>query len=196
MSGVTGGEKAVKVLAEIGKKLSVGKQPTVQVGFLGNKTYPETGESVAYIAFINEFGARIEREPTTTTVYRKLNKDGTGFAKQGKFVKKSKADFASDHYVGAHVINIPPRPFFRNMIAQYGNTWGEEIAKRLEMNDYDVNLTLSMMGELIVGQLRQSINDLWEPPNAPSTIAKKGHDKPLIDTGFMWNSAEYNVINT
>ena len=30
-------------------------------------------------------------------------------------------------------------------------------------------------------------------PNAPSTIARKGHDKPLIDTGTLKASIDYEV---
>jgi len=190
---VTGGEKASAYLAKISSDLKARKYPTVQVGFFENAKY-EDGTYVATVAFINEFGARIEREPSTTTVYRKVNAAGTEFLRNGRFVKKKDSNFASDHYVGAYVVKIPPRPFFRNMISKYSGTWGDEAAKRLVSNNYNMEVTLTMMGELISGQLRQSITDLMEPPNAPSTIAKKGFDKPLIDTGFMRKSTGYEVI--
>jgi hypothetical protein len=32
------------------------------------------------------------------------------------------------------------------------------------------------------------------PPLAASTIARKGHSKPLISTGLMVNSVSYEVI--
>jgi len=87
----------------------------------------------------------------------------------------------------------PPRPFFRNMIAAKSKEWGPAMAKLLEANNYDATATLNLTGEAIKGQLQQSINDLVSPPLAPSTIARKGFDKPLIDTSVMINSVDFEV---
>lgn len=87
----------------------------------------------------------------------------------------------------------PPRPFFRNMIAAKSHEWGPAAAGLLKASGYDVKYTLDALGLGITGQLQKSIRDLWTPPLAPSTIARKGHDKPLVDTGHMLNSASYQV---
>lgn len=99
----------------------------------------------------------------------------------------------------------PPRPFFRNMIAAKGGKWGDEIAKILPTTGFDAVKTLLLMGMRVSGQLRQSIVDTNEPPLAPSTIARKsrggskkvagafGPEKPLVDTGTMLNSVDYEV---
>jgi hypothetical protein len=89
--------------------------------------------------------------------------------------------------------NVPPRPFFRNMIAAKSPDWGGAIALNLKQTNYNVPVTLRRMGEGIKGQLQQSILDLWTPPLAPSTIARKGFDKPLIEHGDMLNAADYEV---
>ncbi len=94
---------------------------------------------------------------------------------------------------GAPARNIPPRPFFRNMIAQRAESWPDAVAALLETNDYDATQTLMQTGEGIKGQLQQSIKDTNSPPLAPATIAKKGFSKPLIDTGVMINSIDYKV---
>ena len=88
---------------------------------------------------------------------------------------------------------IPARPFFRNMIAAKSKEWPEGIATQLRLTHYNVDLTLQRTGAAIRGQLQQSIRDTNTPPNAPSTIAKKGFNKPLIDTGHMLNSVDYEV---
>lgn len=80
---------------------------------------------------------------------------------------------------------VPPRPFFRNMIAQYSGGWSDGIAYQLKATNYNVGLTLQRTGEALKGQLTRSILDLWEPPLSPVTIAKKGFDKPLIEHGDM-----------
>jgi hypothetical protein len=87
----------------------------------------------------------------------------------------------------------PPRPFFRNLIAAKKGEWPGAIAQLLRDNGYDAKLTLQLTGEAIAGQLRQSIVDLVSPPLAPSTIARKGFDKPLIDSGHMLQSVSYEV---
>ena len=94
---------------------------------------------------------------------------------------------------GAPSRNIPPRPFFRNMIAEKSETWPDAVASLLEKNDYDATQTLTQTGESIVGQLQQSIFDLTDPPLKDTTIKKKGFSKPLIDTGTMWRSAGFKV---
>ena len=88
---------------------------------------------------------------------------------------------------------IPMRPFFRNMVAAKSKEWPEGIATQLRLTRYDVNLTLQRTGAAIRGQLQQSIRDTNSPPNAPYTIEKKGFNNPLLDTGHMLNSVDYEV---
>ncbi|MVW80180.1 hypothetical protein [Bordetella sp. 02P26C-1] len=89
--------------------------------------------------------------------------------------------------------NQPPRPFFRNMIEEKSRSWGGAFGKIAKASDYDMDATLGQMGEGIKGQLQQSITDLTTPALAPSTVRAKGFDKPLIDTGHMQNSVDYEV---
>jgi hypothetical protein len=94
------------------------------------------------------------------------------------------------------------------MIKQKSPTWGDDIARLLDLTHFDAATTMDNMGKRIVGQLRQSIQDTNSPPLAKATIAAKsrgkvrrvsiggvtaGPEKPLIDTGIMWNSAGYEV---
>lgn len=94
---------------------------------------------------------------------------------------------------GAPRAGIPPRPFFSNMIAAKSPEWGPATGALLVANDYDAAKTLAQVGEAVSGQLRQSIIDTNAPPLAASTVARKGFDKPLVDTGVMLNSIDYEV---
>ena len=94
---------------------------------------------------------------------------------------------------GAPSRGQPPRPFFRNMIAEHSEEWPDAIAANLKATGYDGAKTLALVGEGISAQLRQSIVDLVSPPLAPSTIRRKGFDKPLIDTSVMLNSIGVEV---
>ena len=86
-----------------------------------------------------------------------------------------------------------PRPFFRRMVAEKSGEWPKAIEGLLVANNYDARKVLELTGAAIAGQLRQSIVDLVDPPLAASTIARKGSSKPLVDTGHMLASVEYEV---
>ncbi len=94
---------------------------------------------------------------------------------------------------GAPSRGQPPRPFFRRMIAEKSGEWPAAIEANLVATNYDTGRVLELTGAAIAGQLRQSIVDLVDPPLAASTIARKGSSKPLVDTGHMLASVEYEV---
>jgi len=106
---------------------------------------------------------------------------------------KSVALIAAIQEFGAPSVGIPPRPYFRHMIAAKSGEWPDAIAGLLKTNDYDAAKTLGQTGQAVSGQLRQSIVDTNSPPNAPSTVARKGSAKPLVDTGHMLASVDYEV---
>lgn len=106
---------------------------------------------------------------------------------------KPVAMIAAIQEFGAPGAGIPPRPFFRNMIRKKKGEWPKGIATQMRVTGYNVALTLERTGQAISGQLRQSIIDTNAPPLAKSTIARKGHSKPLVDTGHMLGSVDYEV---
>lgn len=198
--GLSGGDRLMAELAKISTNLAnAGGAPTVSVGFLEGSTYPD-GTSIPMVAATNEFGGTIQVQEDSIMIYRKVNAAGTMFMRNGRFVKKKDSNFASAHVLPAHTITIPPRPYFRTMIKDKGPTWPAAMAKLLKSDDYDAKKTLGLMGELIKGQLQDSIKALTSPPNAASTVRAKGFSKPLIGGkndsgggGIMWNSVGVEV---
>jgi hypothetical protein len=87
-------------------------------------------------------------------------------------------------------------PFFTKMIAEKAPSWGEQLANLLIHTNYDVDKALGLMGTGIAGQLREAIIDMKTPPIDPRTAARKGFDRPLIDTGHMLNSIDYEVAES
>lgn len=106
----------------------------------------------------------------------------------------SVAAVAAFNEFGVPAHGQPPRPFFRNMVAEKAPTWSDAVAKALNSSDNDVHRALDLVGQGIKGQLQQSIVDFSDPPLAASTIAAKGFPKPLVDTGHMMNSVDYEVV--
>lgn len=106
---------------------------------------------------------------------------------------KPVAMIAAIQNYGSAASGIPPRPFFTLTVDAGKAHWGTDLAKLLRENSYDSRVALELMGERIKGELATAIVDLTAPPLAPYTIAKKGSDKPLIETGLMLNSLDHAV---
>jgi len=188
MGKVRGGNQAVRRLRELGKKIENAEK--LRVGFLKNATYPD-GTPVAKIAATHEFGGEVIVPEHQATVYFHHN-ERTGEIKN-KFTKKGKSNFSQEITIPAHTITIPVRSYFRSMIAEKSPLWGDQVAAILKATGYDSQKTLELLGEKIKSDLQQSIINLKEPPNAKSTVRKKGFDNPLIETSHMLNSVDYEV---
>ena len=61
------------------------------------------------------------------------------------------ATVAAIQEFGASEKNIPPRPFFRNMIAEKSDAWGDDLGKILVYNNYDAKTSLGQMGLHLAG---------------------------------------------
>ena len=137
----------------------------VEVGFLENHTNLK-GVNYAKIAFWNEFGTK--------------SKGGYGvwvsFMVNGRRVTMPHK-------------GMPARPFFRTTIEQEKGTWVDKIARGLKADKFTSEQVLDMVGIDFKGKLQESIQGWSEPANAPLTIEKKGFNKPLVDTGAMWQTA-------
>jgi len=142
---------------------------------------------------------RIEREMKQATVRVGFLENAT--YPDGTQVSEVAAANEYGHRIGAAPeagakddrLSVPPRPFFRNMIAKKKSGWPKALARLLRTSGYNTEYALLQAGEGIAGQLRQSISELKSPPLKQSTIDRKGFSKPLIDTGHMLNSVDYEV---
>lgn len=88
---------------------------------------------------------------------------------------------------------IPPRPWLEQTADKYGDGW-------LEAWDFAINKVidgapsgtyervLRQIAVVGVADAKQVLTDLRDPPNAPFTVAMKGSDNPLIDTGHLRES--------
>lgn len=165
----------------------------LRAGIFETAKYPD-GTPVAHVAYINEYGATIEQQARTGTIYRRLKKDGS-FARGGKFVKAKSSNFATQHDIAEHTINIPPRPFFRKVVNDGKSTWSAILAASIKQDKGDIRKSLARLGKIIDNELKASVLAWSDPPNAKSTIAQKGFNKPLVDDGDLSKSFEYEVID-
>jgi len=90
---------------------------------------------------------------------------------------------------------IPSRSFMRNTFKTNRNfvdTLQKNVSAVVKDN-MPVSRALILLGEKVRKEIIHEINALYEPPNAPSTIARKGSSKPLIDTAEMRNNVNYRL---
>jgi hypothetical protein len=107
--------------------------------------------------------------------------------KGGKWSEAAEGD-------GEEVRQIPPRPFFRTMIAKNKEHYAPDLAKALVANDFNADKALNMMGALIGAELQTTIEGWTSPGNAPRTIArKKGLDDPLVESHQMIETVNHWV---
>ena len=71
---------------------------------------------------------------------------------------------------GAPRVGIPPRPFFRPMIAAESPKWGAMVEHALKLYDYDAARSLGLVGHDIAGALSQSIGNVYSPALSPVTL--------------------------
>lgn len=115
---------------------------------------------------------------------------GQAFSEEGVDM----VDIAAWNEVGnAHT---PARPFLRKSVDENEtmiNNFCQQQLRELMEGRISSQSVLSRIGAMQVGLVQEKITDGDYVPNAPSTIRKKGSDKPLIDTGRMRQSVHFVI---
>jgi hypothetical protein len=96
------------------------------------------------------------------------------------------AQLARIHEFGAG--RSPERSFIRATIDKYQSAIQKRaiaLGRGVLLDAFSVEQALELLGEYVVGLIRQRIADGIAPRNKPSTIKRKGSSKPLIDTGGL-----------
>ena len=87
----------------------------------------------------------------------------------------------------------PARPFFRTTIAERSGDWGDVFKAGLKLYAMDGRKALRLLGQSMRDDIESAIAQWDSPSNADSTVARKGFDKPLVDTGIMQRAVDYEV---
>ena len=88
--------------------------------------------------------------------------------------------------------NIPARPFMTQSLGNK-NLVKQQIDKQARRLLKDPKSAMSNMGEDMSHLVKETMDRFSTPANAPATIAKKGSDNPLIETGSLRDSVEYDI---
>jgi len=102
---------------------------------------------------------------------------------------------------------IPPRPAFREGMehavrsnkqlieAQLKNIVRRVLQGRKAEVKQSLKVMLTQIGRMAKAKTKDIIRQGSTTPNAPSTIARKGFDHPLYETGLLLESVEYEVLD-
>jgi len=144
--------------------------------------------TMAGLGAVHEFGADIDHPGGTSYGYATQKAAEQG---QVRFLAKGQG-FMELGVTGPHKINIPARPWLVPGV-QSGNVEYLKIISDGIADGKTPDELLNTLGVVAVAKVQKYMNDLKTPPNAPSTIAKKGSSNPLIDTGALKQSVTYKV---
>ena len=171
---------------------------TVLVGIHEAAGNVESGDlTMAKLGAIHEFGANIDHPGGTSYGYAsqaayKRNEIRFLGAAGGKRHQMMPGGFIELGVTGPHKITIPARPWLVPGVQSGTIDYMRAIEKGVKKGD-NLDIVLERVGIVAVGKVQQYMTDLKTPPNAPSTIAKKGSSNPLIDSGAMRQSVTYSV---
>lgn len=109
------------------------------------------------------------------------------------------AELAFIHSKGSPINNIPPRPFLEPSIEHnlQAILAGQKQILNLALKGQTAALpagfaALGLLGQNLAKRWFTDSRNGWAP-NTPATIARKGSDKPLIDTGALRQAITYVV---
>ena len=94
---------------------------------------------------------------------------------------------------------IPARPAFRRSISRTAPKLAEigaEQAREMLHGKLRFNVAARRLAKLLAEDMQKAVESFRTPPNAPSTIRKKGFNNPLIETRLMVRSITYKLLKT
>lgn len=144
--------------------------------------------TMASLGATHEFGADVDHPGGTSYGYASkaaADRDEVRFLKSG-------TGYMELGVTGPHKINIPARPWLNPGVASATKEIIETIQDSVDRGA-TLDGTLEAVGVVASGAVRQYMTDLKTPPNAASTIKKKGSSNPLIDSGAMRASVTHKV---
>ncbi|WP_140926037.1 hypothetical protein [Apilactobacillus micheneri] len=94
-------------------------------------------------------------------------------------------------------VKIPPRPFMRYTLDHKKDEWNillTNLIHEMLIGRLTANKAYTKLGNKIVDDLKQTINDFAHPQNSKLTQERKGFDNPLIDSGILRDSITFYLI--
>lgn len=117
-----------------------------------------------------------------------------GWFPDARHEEMNTAELAAIHEYGGG--KVPARPMIRPVVDKNTNNYRrlrKLLMDRVIAGNMSEEAALETLGARVESDLKEWITDGDHAPNAPSTIARKGSSKPLIDTGLMRSQVSHKV---
>ena len=176
----------------------------IQIGIFG-----KNDSHLLMIANVNEFGVTI-RPKTAKRLAVPLNKRAREHSPRafsdlfplktnnGLYLVRNKGSNQLEFmYWLATEVTIPERAFIRGGFdanAKQISQKATQMLKKVILGHLDVDNYFNFMGEFIVSGLKQYMNSMRTPPNSSATVASKGSNNPLIDSGRLREAITFQVV--
>ena len=97
--------------------------------------------------------------------------------------------------INEYGLGVPKRPFFDATFQEHQNYKRhlQTASKLLITGKLSKSKVFKDIGEAVKGDIQSMIADNDFQPNHPSTIARKGEDDPLSETGAMERDVSYRI---
>lgn len=112
----------------------------------------------------------------------------------------TQAKLAAIHEYGAPSVGVPERSFLRSTFDARRDEYIEQLRKLVKdvyVQRISPERALGLVGVQAAADIKKGITtgDGIPPPLQAATIARKGSDRPLVDTGRLLNSITWKVVN-
>lgn len=119
---------------------------------------------------------------------------------QGTAATTASGESTPAEIVTIGTVNEKDRPFMRTSVARHGKKWLRPwdkavaiVASGKSAGSWPVVQSLKLVGLQMVGDIQATLNTgPWEK-NSAATVAAKGSDQPLVDTGQLKQSIRAQV---
>ena len=157
-------------VAKLFNKLESLNEKKIEVGILG-----KSGSDILMIANSNEFGQTINVTEKMRNYFRKF----------GLELKKETTK-----------IVIPERSFIRagfDSNKMEIQDQGDKLIEKIIDTELGVDTAVKLFGEIAKGKIQEYAINLNSPKNSEITTKIKGSSNPLVDTGKMISSIDYEI---
>jgi hypothetical protein len=124
-----------------------------------------------------------------------LAKDGAVQVGGGK-ASLSLIEIAVYNEFGSSDGHVPERSFIRQWFDENEPKLRDMLTSMMRQavkGELSRQQVLDRMGQYCVGSIQERIANQIPPPNAPSTVARKGSSTPLIDVGTLRSAVSYEI---
>jgi hypothetical protein len=107
-----------------------------------------------------------------------------------------KVNIATRAYRNEMGIDAPKRPAWQKTISERRDAWQERARRALVWKGrrQSIRHILTSVGKMMRLDIRRGIVEFDNPPNARATIAKKGFDNPLVETGEYFRAIQTKYV--